>query len=256
VAQVLAQVDPQTLMTLRLGWEAVNNRWNQWVLNYSSTQQFNLLRDVGFDAPSWETLAQVFAFGVAGVTLLGIGVSYLQARRVPPWQRELRKWRQATARLGLQWADHEGPLLIAERLQSRFHTAAPAPTNAQACETPPGMTTPKPAKEPAAPSAASSEAPPATPPAPPSADPWPAASDHSTANSGVPTVPQTVAHLVRLLHALNQSRYGPNPVTQPDARLTRAFIDHARQLKRLLAAHPRAPAKNGPPSAQRFPSDA
>ena len=107
-------------MTLRLAWEAVNNRWNQWVLNYSSAQQFNLLRDVGFDAPSWETLAQVFAFGVAGVTLLGIGAGYLQARHTPPWQRAMRRWRKALIPLGLDWGEHESPLRIAQRLRSHF----------------------------------------------------------------------------------------------------------------------------------------
>ena len=34
---------------LRSGWEALNNRWNQWVLNYSRGQQLDVLKDLGFD---------------------------------------------------------------------------------------------------------------------------------------------------------------------------------------------------------------
>ena len=28
-------------------WEMMDNRWNQWVLNYSRSQQFDLLRELG-----------------------------------------------------------------------------------------------------------------------------------------------------------------------------------------------------------------
>jgi hypothetical protein len=36
---------------LRASWEAVNNRWNQWVLNYTQSKQLNLLKNLGFDSP-------------------------------------------------------------------------------------------------------------------------------------------------------------------------------------------------------------
>ena len=36
--------------SLRSAWEAVNNRWNQWVLNYSRGQQLDLLKQMGVAA--------------------------------------------------------------------------------------------------------------------------------------------------------------------------------------------------------------
>jgi hypothetical protein len=39
----------------------MNNRWNQWVLNYSRGQQFDLLRKLGVNSPSWQDLAYVMA---------------------------------------------------------------------------------------------------------------------------------------------------------------------------------------------------
>jgi hypothetical protein len=29
-------------------WEAVNNSWNQWVLNYTQGRQLDLLKNLGF----------------------------------------------------------------------------------------------------------------------------------------------------------------------------------------------------------------
>ncbi len=35
VAGALGRMDPELLAELRNSWETINNRWNQWVLNYS-----------------------------------------------------------------------------------------------------------------------------------------------------------------------------------------------------------------------------
>ena len=49
VAGALGAMSPTLLAQLRGAWEAVNNRWNQWVLNYSRGQQLDLLKSLGFD---------------------------------------------------------------------------------------------------------------------------------------------------------------------------------------------------------------
>ena len=43
-------------------WEAFNNRWTQWVLNYSRAQQLDVLKQIGFATPTWEDLG-VLLFG-------------------------------------------------------------------------------------------------------------------------------------------------------------------------------------------------
>ena len=40
-------MNPRLFAELRSAWEAINNRWNQWVLNYSRGQQLDVLKDLG-----------------------------------------------------------------------------------------------------------------------------------------------------------------------------------------------------------------
>ncbi len=105
----------------RTSWEAVNNRWNQWVLNYSSNQQFDLLRQMGFHAPSWEDLAWTLA-GIIGVAGLGaVLASWWQRHRVDPWTAQMMGVRRALGGLGLApLAEHEPPLTLANRVRDAF----------------------------------------------------------------------------------------------------------------------------------------
>ena len=57
VMGTLHAVNPAIVAQLRGIWEQMDNRWNQWVLNYSRRQQFDLLGSLGVEAPSWEKLA-------------------------------------------------------------------------------------------------------------------------------------------------------------------------------------------------------
>ena len=47
----LRKLNPTLASQMRAAWEAVNNRWNQWVLNFTQGKQLNLLKSLGFDAP-------------------------------------------------------------------------------------------------------------------------------------------------------------------------------------------------------------
>ncbi len=72
VGTVFDAVIPIGLTTqLRAAWEALNNSWNQWVLNYSQAKQLDLLKNLGFDSPSWEDLGKVLAGIVTLVGLIG-----------------------------------------------------------------------------------------------------------------------------------------------------------------------------------------
>ncbi|MBU3740442.1 MAG: DUF3488 domain-containing protein, partial [Rhodoferax sp.] len=89
IGAALANVDPAVRVTLRSLWEATNNRWNQWVLNYTQDRQMNLLRGLGFDAPTWQTLSYLLiAVGVLA-SLVGLGWNAWVARRRDPWLRLL-----------------------------------------------------------------------------------------------------------------------------------------------------------------------
>lgn len=105
----------------RTSWEAVNNRWNQWVLNYSSQQQFDLLKQVGFRAPHWEdlawTLGAIIVLGGAGALL----VNWWQRHHLDPWAAQMASVRRALSGLGLaSLAEHDPPLALAQRVRGTF----------------------------------------------------------------------------------------------------------------------------------------
>ena len=57
----LGTLDSSTLRRLRATWEAVDHRWNVWVLQYSQGQQMNLMRKLGWPSPNWADLGQLLA---------------------------------------------------------------------------------------------------------------------------------------------------------------------------------------------------
>ena len=64
-------MSPQLFARLRSGWKAINNRWNQWILNYSRGQQFDVLKQIGFVSPSWEDLALLLVGALSSLALAG-----------------------------------------------------------------------------------------------------------------------------------------------------------------------------------------
>ena len=109
VESALSNVDPLFALQLRAGWEALNNRWNQYVLNYSRGQQFDLLRQLGVSTPSWQDLALGLAGLLALGGLAGAGWALWDRVRQDPWQRMQRRIQQRLAALGVDVQLHEPP---------------------------------------------------------------------------------------------------------------------------------------------------
>ena len=123
VAGALGNVSPQLLEQLRAGWEALNNRWNQWVLNYARGQQLDLLKNLGFSSPSWEDLALLLAGALSALALAGAAWAWWDRHRVDPWTRQMDRLRAALQRAGLSAAPHEPPRALAQRVRARFGAA-------------------------------------------------------------------------------------------------------------------------------------
>ncbi|MDH1252568.1 DUF3488 and transglutaminase-like domain-containing protein [Comamonas thiooxydans] len=92
-------VDTGTLEKLRAVWEAVNNRWNQWVINYTQSRQLNLLQSLGFESPNWTDLLRLLACSLSALALLWL----IWARATRP-QRDGWSQLMHAARLRLQRA--------------------------------------------------------------------------------------------------------------------------------------------------------
>lgn len=132
IAQALQAVSPQFSINLRSLWEAANNRWNQWVLNYSQSKQLDLLRNIGFEAPSWEDLGYVLIGIVVVVSLLGAAWAQWERHRQDPWLRLLHLATQRLRASGLQPGDTAGPRQLAAQLQA--HMPAGDPNTTALCQ--------------------------------------------------------------------------------------------------------------------------
>jgi transglutaminase-like putative cysteine protease len=123
IANAFDEVSPQLLATLRQNWEAVNNRWNQWVLSYSRGQQIDVLKKLGVEAPSWEDLALVLIGCLSALALGGAAWAWWDQRRIDPWVRQMTRLREVLGELGLECAPHEAPRALATRVRARFGAA-------------------------------------------------------------------------------------------------------------------------------------
>ena len=120
VAGALGNVSPELMASLRSGWEAINNRWNQWVLNYSRGQQIDVLKNLGVDSPSWEDLAMLLIGALSSLALAGAAWAWWDRHRVDPWVRQMDRLRESLRRLGLDSAGHEAPRALAARVRARY----------------------------------------------------------------------------------------------------------------------------------------
>ncbi|WP_041193742.1 transglutaminaseTgpA domain-containing protein [Candidatus Symbiobacter mobilis] len=90
------RVHPRLAWELRALWDAANTRWNDWVLHYGQTRQFDLLRNLGFDSPSWQHLGIALFGTMATIAAVWAALRYLLRQRQDPW---LRLFHAVTTRL-------------------------------------------------------------------------------------------------------------------------------------------------------------
>jgi protein-glutamine gamma-glutamyltransferase len=89
------------LLQLRAVWNAVNNTWNQKILNYSEAKQLSLLKNLGFTSPSWTDLSYILIGIIVNVSLLGIAWTSWDKRQHDPWLRLLACVRHRLGKAGL-----------------------------------------------------------------------------------------------------------------------------------------------------------
>jgi protein-glutamine gamma-glutamyltransferase len=120
MASAIAAVNPALVEQWRAVLERFNNHWNQWVLNYSRSQQFDLLHELGVRSPSWEDLAYLLIALISGASLLGAGWAWWDRHRLDPWQRLHARITRRLAPLGIAVAAHEAPRSLAARVRAQL----------------------------------------------------------------------------------------------------------------------------------------
>jgi len=114
VTAVLGNLSPGLATQLRHTWEALNNGWNQWVLNYTQGKQLDLLKRLGFASPSWQDLGLLLIACLVAASLAGTGWSLWERRQHDPWLRLLARARQRLDDAGLASAPSAPPRALAQ----------------------------------------------------------------------------------------------------------------------------------------------
>ncbi len=118
---------PGLLTKARALWEGIDNRYKQWVLNYSRGSQLDLMKNLGFSSPSWQDLGLVLIGVITGASLLGAVWAWWDQRRIDPWLRAYARVRRAAAAHGVEAGDALPPRGLAEALGRHFGAGAAGP---------------------------------------------------------------------------------------------------------------------------------
>lgn len=120
---LLSRLDASLLKTLRLHWDAVNYRWQRWIVEFNRERQQMLWRNLGLPKPQpWQVVAVILFLAAVWLGLLAHWL--LRQRRLDPAQRAWEKLCLRLARAGLPRAAYEPPLAYASRAARRWPGAA------------------------------------------------------------------------------------------------------------------------------------
>jgi transglutaminase-like putative cysteine protease len=120
LAGLVDALDPTLMVQMRAVWEAVNNSWNQWVLNYTQGRQLDLLQRLGWTSPTWTDLLYALLVVLVLASLAGAAWQLWERQQHDPWLRLLDRARRRLLRHGLPDAGHLPPRALADRARRHF----------------------------------------------------------------------------------------------------------------------------------------
>lgn len=126
VGSMLQTIDPTWWPAVRAVWETTQMRWNQWVVQYSRGQQFDLLKQLGIGAPQWEHLVYGVIALLVAASGAGAAWAWWDRRRRDPWERLQSDVRERLQSMGVTAPPHEAPRTLAERVREELGEAGEA----------------------------------------------------------------------------------------------------------------------------------
>ncbi len=118
LADALIRVSPGLAVQLRQLWEAVNQRRNHWVLDYSQARQLELLGRLGLPAGGTDDLVRLLAGLLAALSLAGAIWALRQGRGRDPWLDLLQLARHRLRQAGYPVTAQATPRQLARLLQT------------------------------------------------------------------------------------------------------------------------------------------
>ncbi len=120
--QALTNLNPRFSLQLRVTWEAINNAWNQRVLNYTQGKQLDLLKNIGFESPSWQDLIYVLIGIIVLASLIGAAWTLWDKTQHDPWLRLLARARKRLTKAGIESTPATSPRQLAGEIQLKYPT--------------------------------------------------------------------------------------------------------------------------------------
>lgn len=104
------------LHNMGLTWDALNARWNDWILGYGPDQQESFLEWLGMDEPDWQKMMLTLTV-LVGIIIGLISLVLVMRYRPPPRDRAAALYRKFTRKAGLPPNCGETPQAYATRLR-------------------------------------------------------------------------------------------------------------------------------------------
>lgn len=117
-------VSPLWFNDARAAWEAMNNGWNQWVLNYSQGRQINMMRQLGFETADWLDLVKALLVSLIGLSVAATAWVWWEQQQHDRWLLAYSRVQSALRKAGLDIPAHWPPLTLANSLSQRLGSAA------------------------------------------------------------------------------------------------------------------------------------
>ncbi|MCB1955401.1 MAG: DUF3488 domain-containing transglutaminase family protein [Rhodocyclaceae bacterium] len=112
------------LRALQWRWEALGNRWNQWVIGYNEERQRNFLRDLGFQVEGIGDLLVAAGIAAIVVVLALMAWSLRQPRQGDRLDRLWSRFCRKLARAGTRRPQWMGPLEFAKLAATRHPSSS------------------------------------------------------------------------------------------------------------------------------------
>ena len=106
----------QILYDLQMTWDAIDAKWNEWILGYGPEKQNEFLEKLGLEDPDWRSMILIMVAAVVAI-ILAVSLLLMLRYRPPPTEPALRIYNAFVRRTGQERAPAETPIEFAQRIQ-------------------------------------------------------------------------------------------------------------------------------------------
>jgi len=105
---------------IRHNLDAIDNKWNQWILAYGPKLQKEFLSKLGLPSPNWQNMVFWLIISLSLALLIISAVLFYHRKHTDPITKIYQQFCNKAARIGMQRENYEGPLDFANRLKQHY----------------------------------------------------------------------------------------------------------------------------------------